>query len=95
MTMHRHIQQQGDKLLIYPPYSPDFASCDLYLLPIPRNKKKSRGRSFLSDQEALQTYEVEIFNVPQEAWSEAFACGFRGIHKFIQFKGDYFGKVLT
>ncbi|XP_053411309.1 histone-lysine N-methyltransferase SETMAR-like [Nycticebus coucang] len=79
------------ELMTHPPYSPDLAPCDYFLLPIVKNRM--RGRSFSSPEEAVCAYENELTALEENEWKECFKEWFTRMQKCIECHGDYFEKI--
>lgn len=76
------LQKSGVKLLDHPPYSPDLAPCDFFLFP--ETKKKIRGRTFSTSEEAVAEFVTELEAMPKEAYREAFSKWFQRMNKCIE-----------
>ena len=85
------LQASGVKLLGHPPYSPDLAPCDFFLFP--ETKKKLRGRTFSTPDEAVAAFLAEVEAIPKEVYRDAFSKWFHRMSKCIEHGGEYFEKL--
>lgn len=85
------LERSRVKLVGHPPYSPDLAPCDFFLFP--EVKKKIRGRTFLTPEEAVAEFVKEVEAIPKNVFRETFSKWFRRMNKCIEHGGEYFEKL--
>ena len=70
LTQHRqtidYLKEENIKLMSHCPYSPDLSPNDFFLFP--NVKKKMRGQLFSSPQEAVESFQNHISEVPTSEW---------------------------
>jgi len=80
----------GYELLPHPPYSPDLAPCDFFLLP--SLKKSFAGQKFAPNEEVVAATETYFADLEEPY----FSVGLKKLEhrwvKFIELKGDYVEK---
>ena len=74
----------GIKIVPYPPYSPDFAPCDFWLLP------KLRGCRYETVEEMKEAVAKVLDTLTQEDFHGAFQKLLERYKKWIAAEGDYF-----
>jgi len=80
----------GYKLLPHPPYSPDLAPCDFFLLP---NLIRSlAGQKFASSEEVVAATEAYFADLEKTYFSDGFKKLDHRWVKCIELKGDYVEK---
>lgn len=79
------------QLLPHPPYSPDLAPNDFFL--IPEVKKHLRGKRYDSPEAAVTAMNQILDDMPKELFVKCFDDWFFRMHKCIDAKGCYFEKL--
>lgn len=74
-----------------PPYSPDLAPCDYFLLP--RIKNSLRGRHFQSPEEAVHAFEEHLSALCHDEWKGCFSSWFTRMKRCVNADGKYFEKL--
>ena len=64
------LNTQNIDLMHHPPYSPDLASNDLFLLPYVKNKL--RGQRFSTPEEAVDVFRMHVLEILQSEWQKFF-----------------------
>ena len=79
------------QLVIHPPYSPDVAPCDWFLLlPV---KRQLKGKQFQNNEDARAFFEGVVFDVPQSTWTGVIDSWFETMVKCVQAEGGFFEKL--
>ncbi|GBP82202.1 Histone-lysine N-methyltransferase SETMAR [Eumeta japonica] len=92
MTILAVTRRQNIELTGHPPYSPDLAPNDFYLLPSVKNKL--RGQTFSSHEEAVDALKMHVLEIPQSEWQKCYKIGF-SVCKCIDHHGEYFEKQYS
>ena len=74
----------GIKTVLHPPYSPDLALCDFWLIP------KLKGCRYETIEEMKEAMTKVIDTLTQEDFYGAFQKLLEGYNKCIAARGDYF-----
>ena len=74
----------------HPPYSPDLAPNDFFLLPYVKNKM--RGQRFSITEEAVDAFRMHVAYIPQSEWQKRFDNWLKRMQAFIDLNGEYFEK---
>ena len=85
-----YLKEQNIELMSHCPYSPDLSPNDFFLFP--NIKQKMRGQRFSSPQEAVESFQNHISEVPTSEWKKCFETWFERMQKCVNLKGEYFGK---
>ena len=78
----------GFKTVPHPPYSPDLASCDFWLLP--KLKAKHRGSHYETIEEMKEAVTKVIDTLTQENFHRSFQKLLERYNKCMSSGGDYF-----
>ena len=73
------------QLATHPPYSPDLAPCDWFLLP--SIKRQLKGKQFQNAEDTRAFFEGVILDIPQSKWSDVIDSWFERIVKCVQAEG--------
>ena len=84
------ISKHSLEVLEHPPYSPDLAPCDFFL--IPALKQVLRGQHFDDINELITVVQSAISSLPKECYSNVFTAWVKRCKKCIYFGAEYFEK---
>jgi len=84
------LDKYGIQIVPHPPYSPDLAPCDFWLLP--EIKFPLRGRKFKSNNEVVKAVEAECKRLGKDALNFVFQKWQERWQKCIATEGGYFEK---
>ena len=79
------------QLVTHPPYSPDLAPCDWFLLP--SDKRQLKGKQFQNAEDVRAFFEGVILDIPQSTWSGVIDSWFETMVKDIQAEEGFFEKL--
>lgn len=88
----KFIQENGIESIRHPPYSPDLAPADFWLLP--KVKAHLRGKTFTNRNSLGQAVSQAIRSISQDQWSHAFQQWRTRLGKCVETEGEYFEHLL-
>ena len=84
------IAKRSFEVLEHPPYSPDLAPCDFFLLPL--LKRFLSGQQFDAIEELPRAVQTAISSIPQDSYINSYIAWVKRCKKCIMFRGEYFEK---
>ena len=84
----RYWQKNNMMVIPHPPYSPDVAPCDFFLLP--RTTWQMKGKSFADVSEVKKKMLEVLNNISTEEFQKCFQQWEKHWYKCIESKGEYF-----
>ena len=87
-SLVRNFLAKNTVIMPWPPYSPDLAPCDFFLLP--RVKRPMKGRRFATIEEIKSESLRDLRDIPKSAYQKCFEDWKKRWHKCIISEGDYF-----
>jgi hypothetical protein len=86
--MQQFLSKNNMTVRPHPPYSPDLAPCNFFLLPCMKGQVKGKGFADVSEVKK-KTLEV-LNNISTEEFQKCFQQWEKRLYKCIESKGEYF-----
>ena len=88
LNIYQFLAERNIATLEHPPYSPNLALCDFFLLP--KIKSVLKGTHFSDIDFIKMVTTAKLKKIPENAFQECFESRKRQMRKCFQVEGDYF-----